>query len=524
MKPESSSENKLELGLDSLSGESPWSWVESPLPKDDTIECGSIFLHRNRCEITDHHTAISWKDSEKGACESEIVRQHLANVVDMEGACTDFDRPRSKPYCRRVVRCAYSLKLIDTSNEGVNTYIDIEQRITIVDRRALVDRTQLFRWGKRALSAGDVLGRSSRFAHALRRLGGGKSGAEKFVSADNSVIIKRMNSHEREAWIQEHAEHGRVPLETSYAARLEPETRSYLARTLGTISVVAQSVESDAIDHWSDWSAWLNVVPGGTRWFSQPVLECDVKPQEMVGWGMTQTDDGSEQRDGQFGYDACTTLLSEGISGLSFEGAEPTKGVAPSNAFVSSASSSLKIMLADLLTLDHYDIVDFSWLLIVVPPRSEMVALQAETFAPLAVLPDSGYFVFLGIIDALQRLTLSRRAESVVKSLRVLSANLRPSYDAEGHVFNVKSAKEMQWAKFFEYPQKQFLLGSIYFLCVDPADALEAWHYSKHPGSSDHSHGDGTQRCNRKFPTPVVRKGEYKRERKLTLIDLYAKI
>ena len=202
---------------------------------------------------------------------------------------------------------------------------------------------------------------------------------------------------------------------------------------------------------------------------------CDIKPQEMIGKN----------------YPNCRNLfvLDKGPSSdfIGDEDAhwkqvdgkehdhteESSNGAASKDDAIAVANMDIIAqMQVDFDILQKYNLVDYSWLVMMAEPKVEIA--DPNLFGPLAIKRNSGHFVFVGVIDPFVTYTTKRVMESVLKSVRVLMPNVAEIQSPHGS-FRFPN-KMLQHHKFHEYAQKQFLLGVIYFACVDAQFAMGIWH------------------------------------------------
>eukprot|EP00940_MAST-03C_sp_MAST-3C-sp2_P001281 g1281.t1 len=456
-----------------------------------------------------------WWSSDQ--CAAEIVRQHLANVVVLERSCSAFSKNDAKKfYCAHTLNCKYRVVSEGDEDSGKG------DTVFVSDLRSVVNRGTLLQWGGSTdeesgnvdmqLHPVDVFGGDAR-KEDLIPLGGGKSGAKKFMSPDRSVIFKTMEDAEYGVWRNKDDRH-QWTFEGDLGARfdMDGEDRSYLSRTFGVQSLFRESRTACTMQ--SRWNVFANVLPGGTNWFHSPVVTCDIKPQEMVG-SVRASENG-----GALACQLCASVFEDGPARIAVEDKLLTppfrstrtatwESVESSDAHESEESDrrvphlsrkNVLSIMTDLKTLGTHGIVDYSWLLLVAEPKDRTISTSLEaSLAPIAVL-ESGHFVFVGVIDYLQPHTGARKLESLVKSMRAWGGSVNAKI--HDNDFQLRSASEMQAFKFFEYAQKQFLLASLYFACIDDVEALKAmWHLSHLPARSVE---EAPRVCGRQFPLPIL--------------------
>ena len=441
--------------------------------------CGELLFKRDECQMrpnsNNRKLHIDWNDPK---CQALVIVKHLEKVIEVEKHCTDYD-VSLHPMCSKITRCYYELYFV--SEEEDKGYL--MDRIEIEDLRMVANRNDFLIFGEEQRSPRDIFGSAQ-----LRELGGGKSGADKFFNEGTEIVFKSMDRGEYNVFTKDHDD--KPALHEVFEARLESK-QSFLPYIFGVQSIYrymdSKSEEATLFRH---WHVMQNLIPGGfVHTFYPPEAICDIKPQEMIGEN----------------YPNCRSLFGE---------------MGPWAPFVTSHSEGkhalgdedhtqinmkkLVSMKTDLDLLYKYELVDYSWLVFMARPRIEIE--NPNVYAPIATKLESGHFVFLGIIDPFVTYGLHRHIESVLKSFRAWTSISEADIQDNGE-FSIRSPSPFQFHKFFEYAQKQFVLASVFFICVDARIAMDFWH-NNIVRSLMHT----PRHCGSGYPTHFPRTGDFHEE------------
>ena len=318
----------------------------------------------------------------------------------------------------------------------------------------VANRNDFLIFGEERRSPREIFG-----APELRELGGGKSGADKFFNAGTEIVFKSMDRGEFDTFTKDHDD--KPALHEVFEARLESKS-TFLPSIFGVQSIYRyMNPKSDEATLFRHWHVMRNLIPGGfLQTFHPPEVMCDIKPQEMIGEN----------------YPNCRSIFGEQGPWSPFITSPSSQHALADEDRAEATIANMRQFVSiktDLDILHKYGLVDYSWLVFMARPRIEIE--NPKVYGPIATKQDSGHFVFLGIIDPFVTYGLHRHIESVLKSFRAWTSMSEADIRDNGE-FSIRSPAPFQVHKFFEYAQKQFVLASVFFCCVDAQVAMDIWH------------------------------------------------